>query len=212
MVFNLYRSPLMASALALGLLLNGTACSLYSSDTKQTYADAEGRVPERLLHDLSNSRLGKNWVLAQLGPPLQKDSVSANHSVYTWALTREETRHRHFLLVYNSRTTLRQRDYLHVVFNGDEVFKHWLDRDAAVDRSSLFSRRESAKMAAQEPVVESYSQLSTSQRAGAQGLIVPRKPILSSTKKPAPADLAYPSPGNASAITTTINSPGAIEK
>ena len=175
---------------AIGVLVG---CSLYSSNKTLTFADAEGRVPDAVFADLGAGTIGKNWLMAQLGRPVHVEALNASSSVCTWALTRREHRHTKLFLIYNGNSVRSQREFLHVVFAGDEVLKHWQDRDELVNTAGLLNPRENARIEAQSS-------------NPSQSLIVPRRPD-SVTTVIRPATPAQPGPTpNVRAATPPVDS------
>lgn len=124
-----------------------SACTLYSSERQTHFADAEGRVPQQLFNRLEQQSLSKSWALKQLGQPVAITSVAQGAQVYTWSLTRRDINERSILLLYKSQHTKTQQSFLHLVFSGDELLKHWLDRDAQVDTKVLLSSRDLQSLA-----------------------------------------------------------------
>jgi hypothetical protein len=122
------------------LLLSG--CTLYSSERQVQYVDAEGRVPAALFTRLDRQAASKPWLIKQLGQPMHITQVGHGGQVYTWALTRKDIAERSVLFIYRSERTKTQQSYLHLVFSGDTLLKHCLDRDAAVDTSALLNSRD----------------------------------------------------------------------
>lgn len=122
------------------LLLSG--CTLYSSERQVQYVDAEGRVPAALFTRLDRQAASKSWLIKQLGQPMHITQVGHGGQVYTWALTRKDIAERSVLFIYRSERTKTQQSFLHLVFSGDTLLKHWLDRDAAVDTSALLNSRD----------------------------------------------------------------------
>ncbi|HMU67881.1 MAG TPA: hypothetical protein PKE57_12065 [Cellvibrionaceae bacterium] len=124
-----------------------SGCTLYSSDHQTQFADAEGRVPAQLFSRLGQQSASKPWVLKQLGQPMAVNSLGQGAQVYTWALTRNEISERSFFLLYKSKHTKNQQNFLHLVYSGDELLKHWLDRDAVVDTKALLNSRDLQRLA-----------------------------------------------------------------
>ncbi|MFO1368690.1 MAG: hypothetical protein U1F46_06800 [Marinagarivorans sp.] len=135
--------PLLALLMAQCL----TGCTLYSSNQQTQFADAEGRVPAQLFSRLEQPSASKPWVLKRLGEPMAVNGVGQGAQVYTWALTRREIRERSVFLLYKSQRTHTQQTYLHLVYSGDELLKHWLDRDARVDTKALLNSRDLQRLA-----------------------------------------------------------------
>lgn len=136
-----------------------TGCTLYSSDHQTHYADAEGRVPQQLFSRLEQQTAGKPWLLKQLGQPqaITRISAAQNAQVYTWAITRKEISEQSVLLLYKSQHTKSQQSYLHIVFGGDAILKHWLDRDAQVDTTVLLASRDLKRLELNTLEQTSYS-------------------------------------------------------
>jgi hypothetical protein len=124
-----------------------SGCALYSSDRQTHFADAEGRVPTQLFTRLEQQSASKPWVLKQLGQPMAVNSLGQGAQVYTWALTRRDISERSVFLVYKSQRTKTQQSFLHLVYSGDELLKHWLDRDGQVDTKALLNSRDLQRLA-----------------------------------------------------------------
>lgn len=136
---------------------HSAGCALYSSERQTHFADAEGRVPQQLFSRLEQQSASKPWILKQLGQPMAIASVGHGAQVYTWALTRREISERSVLLLYKSQNTKTQQSFLHLVFGGDELLKHWLDRDAQVDTKALLSSRDLQSLAVNTLEKTAYS-------------------------------------------------------
>ncbi len=147
----------MRSVLVLLAVHCFTGCAIYSSERETHFADAEGRVPSQLLSRLEQQSAGKPWVLKQLGPPMATASVGQTAQVYTWALTRRDISERSILLLYKSQHTKTQQSFLHMVYNGDDLLKHWFDRDARVDVSALLNSRDLQRLAVSNLEHTAYS-------------------------------------------------------
>lgn len=124
-----------------------SGCSLYTSQHQTQFADAEGRVPAQLFTRLGQQSASKPWVIKQLGQPMAVNGVGQGAQVYTWALTRKDIRERSIFLLYKSQRTKTQQSYLHLVYSGDELLKHWMDRDALVDTKALLNSRDLQRLA-----------------------------------------------------------------
>lgn len=125
-------------------VLGGSGCSLYSSKTAVMLADAEGRVPRQVYEDIGATRMGKKGLIKQLGLPVHQEAISQTGSLYTWALTRNEERETRFIFLYHTKKTTRNQVYLHVVFSGNSVLKHWMNQDLHVDIDNDLTAREKA--------------------------------------------------------------------
>jgi hypothetical protein len=119
-----------------------TACTLYNSEKQTHFADAEGRVPQQLFNRLEQQTANKNWLLNQLGHPQSITPLAHGTQAYTWKLTRKEENTRTIFLLYKSQHSKTQQQYLHLVFNGDELLKHWLDRDAHINKTTVLNSRD----------------------------------------------------------------------
>ncbi|HEY6527859.1 MAG TPA: hypothetical protein VIZ65_04125 [Cellvibrionaceae bacterium] len=119
-----------------------SACTLYSSERQTHFADAEGRVPQQLFNRLEQQSVSKPWVLKQLGQPMAITPLGQGAQVYTWSLTRRDVNERSIFLLYKNQHTKTQQSFLHLAFGGDELLKHWLDRDALVDTKVLLNSRD----------------------------------------------------------------------
>jgi hypothetical protein len=119
-----------------------SACTLYSSERQTHFADAEGRVPQQLFNRLEQQSISKPWALKQLGQPMAVTPVAQGAQVYTWSLTRRDMSERSIFLLYKNQHTKTQQSFLHLVFGGDELLKHWLDREAQVDAKALLNGRD----------------------------------------------------------------------
>ena len=84
-------------------------------------------------------------------------SVGQTAQVYTWALTRRDISERSILLLYKSQHTKTQQSFLHMVYNGDDLLKHWFDRDARVDVSALLNSRDLQRLAVSNLEHTAYS-------------------------------------------------------
>lgn len=124
------------------LMLMLSGCTLYSSERQIHYVDAEGRVPAALFTRLDRQAASKPWLIKQLGQPMHVTHVGHGGQVYTWALTRKDVAERSVLFIYRSERSTTQQSFLHLVFSGETLLKHWLDRDAAVDSAALLSSRD----------------------------------------------------------------------
>jgi|GEM_PF-4158927 len=134
-----------------------SGCTLYTSDHHTQFADAEGRVPQQLFSRLEQQSASKPWVLKQLGQPMNVNSIGQDAQVYTWALTRKDISERAIFLLYKSQYTKTQQSYLHMVYSGDELLKHWLDRDAQVDTKALLNSRDLQRLAVSKLEKTAYS-------------------------------------------------------
>ena len=97
-----------------------------------SYEDGEGKIPQEVFSGIENGKTEKSWVVNQLGSPFNKAYGVDNSELYTYRLTRADTRHASLLLFLRYNGVERDVEYFHVVFENDVVKEHWHDRLSVV--------------------------------------------------------------------------------
>ncbi|WP_188151634.1 hypothetical protein [Teredinibacter waterburyi] len=112
-----------------------TGCSVSS---QVTYNDLEGEISEAFFHDIRRNKTRKDWVVSQLGEPLDMIVGPNEQQLYTYELVKSEAQHTSLLAVLKYKGEQLEREYFHVLFAEDLVKKHWRDRHQEVDAERYF--------------------------------------------------------------------------
>lgn len=127
----LNRYPLFLIACLL-LFIQGCAVS-----GRVAYEDEEGQVPDDFFEEIRKHRTDTDWVLSQLGEPLQQQELANGVSLYTWQLARASYKHASLLIVLRYNTVARETEYFHLVSQNGKVKKYWRDQFSNVQLNKL---------------------------------------------------------------------------
>jgi len=124
--------------LACGYLMFVFMASGCSVSSQVTYNDLEGEIPEQFFHDIRRNKTRKDWLVSQLGEPLDMIVGPNEQQLYTYELVKSETQHTSLLAVLKYKGEQLEREYFHVLFAADLVKKHWRDSRQEVDAERYF--------------------------------------------------------------------------
>lgn len=125
-----------------GLFLAG--CSIISVDQKIRYRDAEGYFDPSLLTQIKPGETSHTWLIKHFGRPWYSEvdglkDYPEEVGIHTWRFERERQKSTRILLLFSSRKTHQQYEYLHVATEGDMVKRAWRDELATVDIRRLMA-------------------------------------------------------------------------
>lgn len=115
-------------------LITLTACGI---NDRVSYSDREGRLSEKLIHNISRPGTQKSVILGNLGMPESVDTFSSDvatsenrenqFEVYNYRMSEKQIRTGHLLYVFNTSAMETSVKYFHVVMRKDAVEKAWFD-------------------------------------------------------------------------------------
>lgn len=126
------------------MVLALAGCSIISVDQKTRYRDAEGYFEPTLLTRIQPGETSLTWLTQHFGRPWYSEADGLEGypeevGVHTWRFAREQQKNTRVLLLFNSRKTDLQYEYLHVAAEGDIVKRAWKDELATVDIRRLMA-------------------------------------------------------------------------
>lgn len=102
-------------------------CSFVTMSSSVQYRDQEGVFKSDLLESIQPQETSEDWLLKRFGEPALTQPAEAGARLLTWPFVREQHKQIHVFMLFDSRKTHRETQFLHAIVDQQTVVAAWVD-------------------------------------------------------------------------------------